>query len=475
MNEDLEQRLRHDLSTLDELPLGDARAVASASGVASDRLVRRRRYVVTGVTAGLIGAGVLGVWAFGADDDQVATTATNVGAETHVAPVTTGPPDPVESDPVESDPVESDPLHVALASLGVDTATAPLSAIALGDAVLCGVEERTQGSLEESGIDENTRRCFLDRHIAAQPAVFVESFPTTEGDPIVIVWKSLADGTVRLHTDSTRDTYGSGSWESTACGRLTTRFPRAPEPLPPAYFGCDDDSIAGVDQGLDMPSAPMPDWVTQREMLPLCGYEVRISDRDIAGRTCFADAVSNGSPAEYAHVSLGDEGERSTRWFRAFGDGTFEVIEWRSADDAGGSSTWMRHRCTTIEFADEPDTEMDRLPLLASGSECTPDPQHAAVQRGTITGTLTMYGGPAPGTSVPIPGQVSITDTETGVTTTVAAGADGGFTADVPAGSYLLSATSPEYNRNESNCHRSDLVMLTPGATVTADIACAMR
>jgi hypothetical protein len=220
-------------------------------------------------------------------------------------------------------------------------------------------------------VDEEPRRCLLDHHVAAQPAVFVEVFPTTEGDPIVTVWRTLADGTVEQFVDSTRDSFGSGEWDSITCGRLTTMFPQASEPLPPTYFSCDSSSIDVLDGRIAAPAAAMPAWFEQRTTLRVCGYEIRIEDRDLPRRGCFAEAVAAGSPAEYAVVSIGDEGERSARWFRSLGNDTFEVIEWQSPDAFGSPGGWVLHSCSTIEFAAEPNAEIDGLPLLDVNGECS--------------------------------------------------------------------------------------------------------
>ncbi len=392
----------------------------------------------------------------------------SIGGATYTPPVDTG----VQStgptttgDPVQPD---VDELAASLTALGVDIAGAPATATQLGDAAFCGVERQSQGAPADRGLDEPARRCFLDHHIAAQPAVFVEEFPTVEGDPIVTVWRTLADGTIEQHVDATRDTFGSGTWQSITCGRLTTRFPQAPEPLPPSYFGCDAAPIESVGRLQEL-SAPMPSWFEQRQPLPLCGYEVRISDRDLVRRACFADAVRDGRPAEYAHVSTGDESERSTRWFRSLGDGTFEILEWQSADALGSTSRWLRHRCITITFADDPGGEVDQLPQLNANGECS------EIRYGSIAGTLTMDGGPAPGMSTATAGTVTISDIETGAVTTASTDAEGHFAADVPAGTYTLSAATRRYNDGQSSCPALEPITVAPGGTSTVDISCPMK
>ena len=229
----------------------------------------------------------------------------SIGGATYTLPVVSGT---VNTSPPRTTPSTEpagpvpDALTTALEELGVNTGAAPEAAVALDGAVLCGVEDLDLDRLlAPDGLDETSRRCFLDRHISGQPAVFVEAFPTTEGDPVVTVWRTRPDGTIEQHVDATRDNFGSGTWQSTTCGRLTTRFSQSPEPTQPTLFTCDAASIEMVGR-LTTPSAPMPVWFEQREPLPLCGYEIRISDRDLARRSCFAEAVRVGAPAEYARV-----------------------------------------------------------------------------------------------------------------------------------------------------------------------------
>ena len=300
------------------------------------------------------------------------STDPSIGGATYTPSRATGiDPAPTVDAATTTTPVAAvdDELADALAALGVDLERAPADATQLGDATLCGVEQKGQGTPADWNLDEAARRCFIDRHMSAQPAVFVEQAPTTEGDPIVTVWRTLDDGTVTVAIDSTRDSFGSGAWESQTCGRLTTRFPDAPEPLPASYFACDASSIDAVGR-VDTPSAQMPAWFSDRPPLPLCGYEIRIDDGDTTWRQCFSDAVARGAPAEYAHISTGDEGERSTRWFRSLGDGTYEVLEWRSGLIVNGNvwdeSGWHRYDCTTIYIRDA-----GTLPVLNQAGECT--------------------------------------------------------------------------------------------------------
>lgn len=149
---------------------------------------------------------------------------------------------------------DGDELFLALESSGVDLGAAPTSVRSLDGAVWCGMEQRQQEVTAETVLDEVARRCFLERHRSAQPAVFVEEYPTIEGDPIVTVWRTSDDGTVEVHVDRSRDTYGAGQWSSQRCPRLTIGFPERSEPAPAGYFACSaNDPPEPLGGGLDGP------------------------------------------------------------------------------------------------------------------------------------------------------------------------------------------------------------------------------
>jgi hypothetical protein len=128
----------------------------------------------------------------------------------------------------------------ALRTLGVDLDAAPEAVRNLASLEFCG-SEQFQGSNLAQSLNEAARRCFLDRYGSGRPAVFVMEQTSVEGDPIVTIYHSTTDKHVELFVDATRDSFGSGKWESQRCGGVTTEFPNAPSPLPPYYFdgeGC---------------------------------------------------------------------------------------------------------------------------------------------------------------------------------------------------------------------------------------------
>lgn len=267
-----------------------------------------------------------------------------------------------ESGPAEASP--SDPVAVALEQFGAAVAAAPAGAASLDGATWCGAERRVGPDPEGGQIDDEARRCFIDAHLAVAPAIFLTLASTTEGDPIVEVYRTLADGTVEVFTDATRDAFGSGRWESQSCARLATKFPGGPDGNPPTTFGCTDD---GGDVLSPLYTA-MPSWFTSREVLPLCGYAVRLVDVDTVQRDCFAQAIADRRPAEFAYVDVSG-GARTARWFRVTTAGAFEVIEQTITDEAG--AVWQRYACTVIDTVDGADPGWVDVPFL--------DPTHCNV------------------------------------------------------------------------------------------------
>ena len=136
-------------------------------------------------------------------------------------------------------PASTNPLDEALKSLGVDLDRAPPAATDLGQATFCGYEVRGLGRPQESNLNEVARRCFLDHYSSSRAAIFVASDLTTEGDPIVTIYRWGSDGRLEIFVDATRDSFGSGKWEAGTCTGVTTEFPNAPEPLPAYYFDGD--------------------------------------------------------------------------------------------------------------------------------------------------------------------------------------------------------------------------------------------
>ncbi|MGB3736213.1 MAG: PASTA domain-containing protein, partial [Ilumatobacter sp.] len=114
----------------------------------------------------------------------------------------------------------TDQLAQTLTRFGSDLATAPTEATSLDGATFCGSEQLSNQVDRSVTMDVVGRRCLLDHHAARLPAVFVTESSTDEGDPIVVVMRTRADGTAESFVDSTRDDFGSGEWSSKECGRF---------------------------------------------------------------------------------------------------------------------------------------------------------------------------------------------------------------------------------------------------------------
>lgn len=101
---------------------------------------------------------------------------------------------------------------------------------------VCGVENAGQrGPWNEAG-----RACFWKAYLDHQPAEFVSTRPTTEGDPITTIYRVLPDGSVEVFIDSTQDKWGSGRWEHLSCRSLA----HAENGTLSNDFGPDDTCVA---------------------------------------------------------------------------------------------------------------------------------------------------------------------------------------------------------------------------------------
>ena len=117
---------------------------------------------------------------------------------------------------------------------------------------------------------------------------------------------------------------------------------------------------------------------------------------------------------------------------------------------------------------------------LAAGG-CTAR-SHGTAAQGTVTGTIRLVGGPAPGVNEPAPGTVSVF-TSAGLTgkavATAQAGTSGSFTVNLSPGTYYLAATSPRYGIDPAPstppCRALGPTVVTTGGTVQADVICTMK
>lgn len=96
---------------------------------------------------------------------------------------------------------------------------------------------------------------------------------------------------------------------------------------------------------------------------------------------------------------------------------------------------------------------------------------HPAGPTGTVTGTYIRVGGP-PGTpNVPLPGTISFRGGG-GSTISVNSDGTGGFTGQLPPGSYAVTAESSLINDGQSTCSRPLTTRVQAGKTVSLTIIC---
>ena len=316
--------------------------------------------------------------------------------------------------------------------------SAPAAAVQLGAATFCGTveddpttgggsadgDEGERGDSDDRGqrgdtdsddgggaarpsVDAMTpRRCFLDAHLAHQPAVLVEVGTTVEGDPVVAVHRTDVHGGYDALHDGTRDRYGPGTWAALVCSGLASP-PSGPTPQPADRFvvdGCSGDDVPPESLQVLAGTLTPPAWFSERAPLPLCGVVLDGTAPPTGARGCFRAAVQRGERAELAYRLHDGEG-RTAYWVRSLGPDGIEVIERHQpptgtrldldratttttptptsatddstathhtggpSDNTGGPSsdaggpTWSRYRC-------------DRIDLGATPTDPAPLPRH---------------------------------------------------------------------------------------------------
>ena len=68
---------------------------------------------------------------------------------------------------------------------------------------------------------DGAKACFEERLAAGQTAELIVVQPTIEGDPIISIFRVLADGSAEVFRDTTRDTFGSQAWFRYTCESYT--------------------------------------------------------------------------------------------------------------------------------------------------------------------------------------------------------------------------------------------------------------
>lgn len=90
----------------------------------------------------------------------------------------------------------------------------------------------------------------------------------------------------------------------------------------------------------------------------------------------------------------------------------------------------------------------------------------------SVEGQLLISGGPAPGKSRPSEGEVSARN-ESGQSYAVSVPATGKFTLHLPAGTYSLTGSSPQFGNGQYKCLAQQKVTVSKGKSTHEDVICA--
>lgn len=117
-----------------------------------------------------------------------------------------------------------------------------------------------------------------------------------------------------------------------------------------------------------------------------------------------------------------------------------------------------------------------------SSSQPRGDSSGASTGHGTVTGTLHLAGGPAPGTDKPVSGVVyAFTSSSVSGTAIVKVntGSDGTFSLSLSPGTYYLAATSPSFAIDPAPatppCRGEAPAVVSNGSTSHVEVVCAMK
>jgi hypothetical protein len=101
----------------------------------------------------------------------------------------------------------------------------------------CGTEHATT---QTGPWNEKARRCFWDAYQKAQPAEFVTTRLTTEGDPVTTIYRVLGPGRVEVFVDGTQDKFSATrAWIRLDCQTLASASTLATSP----DFGPDESCV----------------------------------------------------------------------------------------------------------------------------------------------------------------------------------------------------------------------------------------
>jgi hypothetical protein len=108
------------------------------------------------------------------------------------------------------------------------------------------------------------------------------------------------------------------------------------------------------------------------------------------------------------------------------------------------------------------------LVLLLAGVACS-----GGSSKATVTGTLTMRGGPVSNPPQPVGGEVELTPAAGGRPVRVTVDESGQFRARLDSGTYTAVGHSPMYQSGGLPCHGGPVTVSRSGST-TIDVYCEM-
>jgi hypothetical protein len=155
--------------------------------------------------------------------------------------------------PVARDPATADPLVFPAQSLPPAAwstpvyAPPPVARPNVGNAPpadvssraplpLCGVNTDGSPGRTPNATDAAARECFLRAVLAGGSAEYDDTVTSSEGDPVVLIYRYDQRGSVQLFIDGTRDQQGSLRWTHAVCS-----ISAVPAPFFFAQFACDGD------------------------------------------------------------------------------------------------------------------------------------------------------------------------------------------------------------------------------------------
>ena len=89
----------------------------------------------------------------------------------------------------------------------------------------------------------------------------------------------------------------------------------------------------------------------------------------------------------------------------------------------------------------------------------------------SVNGQLLISGGPSPGTPRPSDGEVTARNAS-GQSFVVSVPATGKFTLQLPAGTYSLTGSSPQFGEGQYKCFAQRVVMVSKGKSIHEDVFC---